>query len=126
MAAQLEHANITVEDPKKIAQELVGLFDWSIRWEGTALDNGYSVHVGNETSYLAVYSPASDLTERAHRYTRIGALNHIGVVVDDIAATEARVREMGYDPHSHADYEPGQRFYFEGPGEVEYEVVSYA
>jgi hypothetical protein len=37
-------------------------------------------------------------------------LNHIGVEVDDLDATEARVVAAGLKPFSHADYEPGRRF----------------
>ena len=53
-------------------------------------------------------------------------LNHIGVEVDDLDAPEARVIAAGLRPFSHADYEPGRRFYFLDPGGVEYEVVRYA
>jgi len=53
-------------------------------------------------------------------------LNHIGVQVDDLDATEARVIAAGLLPFSHADYEPGRRFYFLDPDGIEYEVVSYA
>ena len=37
-----------------------------------------------------------------------------------------RLRAMGYEPHSHADYEPGRRFYFDDEDGIEFEVVSYA
>ena len=124
--AYLEHANITVSDPKATAAVLHDLFDWQTRWEGEALAGGYTVHVGTETSYLALYAPKGRSEGPAARYTQVGALNHIGVVVDDIAAMERKVRDAGYVPHNHADYEPGKRFYFDGPDGVEYEVVSYA
>ena len=32
----------------------------------------------------------------------------------------------GYEPNSHQDYEPGERFYFEDHYGTKYEVVSYA
>ena len=54
-----------------------------------------------------------------------GSLNHIGVVVDDLNAVEARVVKAGYTPRSHADYEPGKRFYFDADDGIEVEVVSY-
>jgi catechol 2,3-dioxygenase-like lactoylglutathione lyase family enzyme len=53
-------------------------------------------------------------------------LNHVGVVVEDLDATEAKVRAAGFAPHSHADYEPGRRFYFHDRDGIEFEVVSYA
>ena len=124
--ARLEHANITVADPKAAAAELCALFDWHIRWEGEAIDHGYTVHVGSEDSYLAVYAPRSPAREtRESSYATRGGLNHIGVVVDDIDAAEARVRSAGYVPGNHANYEPGRRFYFDTRDGVEIEVVAY-
>ena len=42
-----------------------------------------------------------------------------------LAEAEARVTSAGYAPHSHADYEPGKRFYFDGPDGIEFELVQY-
>ena len=121
----LEHVNICVPDPRATATRLIDLFGWHTRWEGGAKDNGFTVHVGTDDSYLALYAPAYDLGPEPRRYTRVAGLNHIGVVVDDIDAVEARVKAAGYQPHSHGDYEPGLRFYFDGPDGIEFEVVSY-
>lgn len=123
----LEHANITVDDPKATAAVLHQIFGWKIRWEGSGLGGqGHSVHVGTDQSYLALYAPNGRMEGASRRYTWLGSLNHIGIVVEDIDEVEKKVTAAGYEPHSHADYEPGQRFYFEGPDGVEYEVVSYA
>ncbi|MEM9046211.1 MAG: VOC family protein [Pseudomonadota bacterium] len=123
--ARLEHVNITVTDPKAYADFLCKLFGWHVRWEGPGLAGaGYTVHVGTTSEYLAVYSQGAE-GEPVENYTVPGGLNHVGVVVDDLVLTEARVRELGYEPHSHADYEPGRRFYFMGPDEIEIEVVAY-
>lgn len=125
MQAKLEHVNITVPDARATAQFLQTLLGWETRWEGAALNDGYTVHVGDEGSYLALYSPKPALKGQAPRYDHSGSLNHIGIVVDDLKAVEDKVAALGYIPHSHADYEPGQRFYFDGPDGVEYEMVSY-
>lgn len=121
----LEHVNLTVSDPRKTAQMLEELFDWKIRWQGPAKDDGLTVHVGTEDSYLAVYSAGEAKDYAAPSYKTRGGLNHIGVVVDDIDATEKRVLKAGFEPHSHADYEPGRRFYFDDADGIEFEVVSY-
>ncbi len=121
----LEHINITVPDPKASAATLIALFGWHVRWEGAAMEDGYTVHVGDDDSYLALYAPAARPGDTPERYTRTGALNHVGVVVDDIAAAEKRVAAAGFVPHSHADYEPGRRFYFDGPDGIEFEVLQY-
>ena len=126
--AYLEHANITAPDPRKTAAMLSDLFGWHIRWEGAAINGGYTVHVGNDTGYLALYTgpggainqvPADD------SYVRVAGLNHIGVVVDDLNTAEAKVQSMGFTAHSHANYEPGARFYFHDADGIEFEVISY-
>ena len=38
---------------------------------------------------------------------------------------EAKVNKAGFKTHSHADYEPGRRFYFHDGDNIEFEVVSY-
>jgi catechol 2,3-dioxygenase-like lactoylglutathione lyase family enzyme len=125
-SAILEHVNITVSHPKQVAALLCQLFDWRIRWQGEAKSGGWSVHVGDDASYLALYAMGPAPKPAIDSYTTRGGLNHIGVVVTDLDTTEALVREAGFTPHSHADYEPGRRFYFDGPDGVEIEVVSYA
>jgi catechol 2,3-dioxygenase-like lactoylglutathione lyase family enzyme len=123
--ARLEHVNFTVTDPDATAQVLCDLFDWRVRWAGPAKDGGRSVHVGEAETYLAIYSPRKPLTAALNSYLSLGGLNHIGVVVDDLEVTESRVIAAGFTPHSHADYEPGRRFYFHDGNGVEIEVVSY-
>lgn len=122
---RLEHVNISVPDPRASAAMLSRLFGWHIRWEGKALGDGYTVHVGDNESYLALYSGMGELSEPGDSYRTRSGLNHIGVVVEDLAATEAQVKAAGYTPHNHADYEPGRRFYFDGPDGIEFEVVAY-
>lgn len=123
---QLEHANFTVADAKSAAAELCALFDWKIRWEGEAIHGGHTIHVGTDDSYVAVYTPKGPIGPSPDTYSTRGGLNHIAVVVDDLDAIEARVVKAGLKTHSHADYEPGRRFYFHTSDGVEIEVVCYA
>jgi len=126
--AHLEHLNVTVQDPKATAAMLCALFGWHIRWDGPAKDDGYSIHVGDAGSYLALYhgaQGAAGQTAAENTYATRGGLNHIGVVVADLDAVEAAVRAQGYTPHSHADYAPGRRFYFHEENGIEIEVVCY-
>ncbi len=126
-SASLEHINLTVSDPDKTAARLCKLFGWEIRWQGAAMNGGRTVHVGTDDAYLAVYGPRKPAAAPAETsYDTVGGMNHIGVVVDDLDAAEERVKEAGYKPHSHANYEPGRRFYFDDEDGVEFEVVSYA
>lgn len=123
---RLEHVNVTVSDARATADRLCALFGWHIRWEGASKGSGHTVHVGNDTDYVAVYTAPGKQEAGPVSYHQTGGLNHIGVVVDDLDAAEARVKALGYEPHSHADYEPGRRFYFHDPDGIEFEVVSYA
>lgn len=124
-AGMLEHVNVTVRDPQSVANILMDLFGWHIRWQGDAMSGaGKTIHVGTDAAYVAVYSQGGDDTV-GNTYKTPGALNHIGIVVDDLDATEAKVTAAGFTPHNHGDYEPGRRFYFGGPDGIEIEVVSY-
>ncbi|MGD2133858.1 MAG: VOC family protein [Maricaulaceae bacterium] len=125
-AASLEHVNLTVTDPRKTAQMLSDLFGWKIRWEGPAMSGGYTVHVGTEDAYLAVYAPPDSAPAAAESGVTTGGLNHVGVTVDDLDAAEQRVVKAGFEPVNHGDYEPGRRFYFYDADGIEFEVVSYA
>ena len=124
-AATLEHVNLTVPDAKKTAETLAKLFDWRIRWEGGSIYDGYSVHVGDETSYLALYTPPRPPEAGPQTHFVVKGLNHVGLTVGDLDAAEARVEAAGYAPRNHADYEPGRRFYFHDHDGIEWEVVSY-
>jgi len=123
--AFLEHINITVKDPAKTAKTLCDLFDWQVRWQGDAIHGGTAIHVGEEKSYIAIYTPACDLAPAVNTYETCGGVNHIAVVVDDLDTVEASVVAAGYEPVNHADYEPGRRFYFRDENQIEFEIVSY-
>lgn len=124
--AILEHVNMTVSDPDKTGQMLVDLFDWKIRWSGASLHNGRTVHVGNDDDYVALYArdQPRQLDENEN-YRIAGAINHLGILVSDLEATERRILDYGLKTHSHQTYEPGSRFYFHDHDGIEYEVLSY-
>ncbi|HEY0627514.1 MAG TPA: VOC family protein [Allosphingosinicella sp.] len=120
---RIEHVNLSVSDPERTARLMEQLFGWQIRWQGPARDGGRTIHVGSADHYLALYTGPGFAAEAC----AMGRpLNHVGVVVDDLEAVEARVAEAGLAPFNHADYEPGRRFYFLDHDGIEYEVVSYA
>lgn len=125
--AILEHVNLTVSDPDKTAEMLVQLFGWKVRWSGPSMNNGRSVHVGNDQDYVALYRTGQpNVLGENDKYGVAGAVNHLGILVDDLDAAEAKVLEYGIKTHSHQTYEPGSRFYFHDHDNIEYEVVSYA
>ncbi len=124
--ARIEHANLTVSDPDATAARLVELFDWRVRWSGAAKDAGYTVHVGTDHDYLALYTPSGAPSDATDAGKQINGLNHVGLVVDDLDDAERRVRASGLEPFNFGDYEPGRRFYFVDPDGVEFEIVSYS
>lgn len=125
--AILEHINLTVSDPDKTAEMLRDLFGWKIRWSGASLHNGRTVHVGNDDDYVALYSVgAPRALNENENYRLAGAVNHLGILVEDLDEAEKRVLGYGIKTHSHQTYEPGSRFYFHDHDGIEYEVVSYA
>jgi len=123
--AVLEHINVTVSNPKETAGLLERIFGWKTRWFGPSMGGGTTYHVGNKTSYLAVYSggKSQNISAPSHKY--INGLNHIAVVVNDLDATEQKVQLEGFETHNHGNYEPGRRFYFHDHDGIEYEVVAY-
>lgn len=119
---ELEHANLTVSDPERLSALLQKLAGWHERWRGPSAMGGWTIHVGSETGYLALYTDE----QPRDRFPKGAPLNHIGLLVDDLDAAEAIVTEAGLEPFNYADYEPGRRFYFFDWDGIEFEVVSYA
>ena len=117
----LEHANLTVSDPARSSALLQQLCGWHERWRGPSQLGGWTIHVGTERDYLALYTNEG----RGGPYAKGAPLNHIGLVVDDLDAAEAIVIAAGLVPFSHGDYDPGRRFYFFDWDGIEFEVVSY-
>jgi catechol 2,3-dioxygenase-like lactoylglutathione lyase family enzyme len=124
-APRIEHVNVTVTDPERTSDLMEALFGWRVRWRGPALNGGHTIHVGSDDHYVALYT-RRDAAYTAEDFGKGRPLNHIGIAVDDLDATEARVIAAGLIPFSHGDYEPGRRFYFLDPDGIEYEIVSYA
>lgn len=118
---QIEHANLTVSDIERSSALFQRLLDWHERWRGPARDGGETIHVGDATTYLALYT---DRRPRP-RFAKGEPLNHVGLLVDDLDAAEQVVIAAGLTPFNHDDYEPGRRFYFMDWDGIEFEVVSY-
>ena len=123
--ARLEHVNITVTDPKATAAWIGRVFGWKIRWEGPGMQTGYTVHIGDVDTYVALFSFQKQQEPKEDSYVTKGGLNHWAVVVDDLDAIEEMVKAEGFPTGNHSDYEPGRRFYFHDSDGIEIEVVQY-
>ena len=117
----LEHVNITVTDPKRSAKLFMDLCGWRIRWEGPSMAAGYTIHVGNDDTYLALYTnPAS-----RSGHPKGQPMSHVGILVENLDEAERVVTEAGFKSWGHDDYEPGRRFYFYDHDGIEFEVINY-
>lgn len=125
MPAMLEHTNFTVSNPDATAAWMSDVFGWHVRWSGEALSGGRSVHVGTDDQYVALYTPGDPAPNDYSNYGKVGGLNHVAVVTQDIEDMEDKVKNAGFQPGKHGDYEPGRRFYFHDGDGIEYEVVQY-
>lgn len=120
--ARLEHVNLTVSDNDRSARLLADLTGWSIRWRGATSQGGKTIHLGSADAYLALYQDGGDHAGQA----KGRPLNHVGLLVDDLAVARHKVEAHGLEPFGYGDYAPGQRFYFFDWDGIEFEVVSYA
>ena len=120
-SGQIEHANLTVTDPERSAALFEHLLGWRERWRGPSQSGGNTIHVGSDSTYLALYTHESV----AGGYRKGVPLNHVGFQVDDLAAAEQVVKDAGLEPFGHDDYDPGRRFYFFDWDGIEFEVGSY-
>ncbi|MFZ1744122.1 MAG: VOC family protein [Pontixanthobacter sp.] len=120
--ARIEHVNLTVTDPQRSAALLKELCGWHIRWEGPSMNNGYTIHIGSDDAYLALYSNV----DAKGGHGKGAPLNHVGLQVDDLDAAERIVLKAGLTTFNHSDYEPGPlSFYFFDWDGIEYEIVEY-
>lgn len=121
-SARLEHVNISVTNGPRTADLIARLTGWHRRWEGPSLDNGRSIHLGDEHAYVAIHTSP----RVAGGFVKSVPMNHIGFAVDDLAAAEKVVTEAGLVPFNHSTYDPGPRsFYFFDWDGIEWEIVCY-
>lgn len=119
---RLEHVNISVTDGERTAALLEKLTGWHRRWEGPSLDNGRSIHLGDEAAYVAIHTSP----RIKGSFVKSVPMNHIGIAVDDLAVAERTVADAGLEPFNHGAYNPGpSTFYFLDWDGIEWEVVSY-
>jgi len=124
--AAIEHVNLSASDPDQLAEQLCQLFDWQIRWSGAAMDNGYTVHVGGSSSYMAIYKNTKLIENPQRSHNTIHNLNHIGVVVKDLKTFRQRAEELGLSPFNDSEYGPCSSFYCYLADGLEIELISYS
>src|SRR3569623_309371 len=109
-SGEIEHANLTVTDPDRSAGLFERLLGWRERWRGPSQKGGSTIHVGSDSTYLALYTKGEAQKNQGAGYRKGMPLNHVGLLVDDLDAAEQVVIEAGLEPRGHDDNEPGRRF----------------
>jgi len=122
--ACLEHLNLTVDNPDQLAEIFCELFDWKIRWSGPSKDQGYTVHVGTDKRYIALYTNKKSVNAELG-YLSHGMVNHVGLVVNDADGMEQKILDRGFKTMSHNDYGVCRSFYFMADKTLEIEIVYY-
>ncbi len=122
--ACLEHINLNVANPDQLASMFCDLFDWKVRWSGPAKDDGYTVHVGSDRRYFALYTHPN-IQNNASSGLTLGATNHVGLVVNDLRKAEQKVLAKGIKTQNHRDYGVCSSFYFMADETLEIEIVCY-
>lgn len=127
MSARLDHANLIVRDLDGAIRFLQTAFpDFSVRGGGTSLDGGRWVHVGTDSTYVALSEATQDAVEPWHPYAGKPGLNHLGFEVDDADAVRDRLRAAGYRDSTVPNAHPARkRVYFLDDEGNDWEFVEY-
>ncbi len=120
---RLEHVNLTVADLERSIRFYSELLGWRVRWQGTTTSGRPAAHVGTDDVYLALFEGSGK--PPAWDYGAVG-FNHLGFVVDDLAAAKARLAALDAPVHSEQAYDPGDHLYFTDPDGYEVELTQYA
>ena len=126
---RIEHLNITVPDiDAALAFLVIVAPDFNVRKDVKSPERHRWVHVGNKQSYFALQEPHLDsLVPQSFQTTyKNYGLNHIGLVVDDLEATEERLIEQGYSRGIFAPEETyRKRAYFFDKAGFEWELTEF-
>lgn len=120
----LEHANITVNNIDKAVQFFSTAFP-HFKKRGGGESNGRDwIHFGDTTTYVALNT--SDEDKHIEKQYESTGINHLGFVVEDVAAIANRLENAGYKrsfPKQEEQFRIRDYFY-DGDGN-EYEFVQY-
>ena len=101
MQSYVEHANITVSDLDQTLQFFaLALPDFTVRKRWTIDDTEWA-HVGTDSSYVALNTPIDNSLLAPRDAPKLAGMtaegfNHVGFVVEDVAAVRDRVLEAGF------------------------------
>jgi catechol 2,3-dioxygenase-like lactoylglutathione lyase family enzyme len=125
MSARLEHANVTVGDvDAAIDFLLTAIPEFRVRGRGVGPEGKRWVHVGSDTSYIAINE--ADSEEELPSAAQWRGVNHLGFVVDDAEAVKRRLVAKGYREGYISELHPHRkRIYLHDRDDNEWEFVEY-
>lgn len=120
----LEHANITVND----LQEAVRFFQTAFphfKIRGGGNDRREWVHLGDDTTYIAINKAKENDLKAGKNYDKIG-INHLGFVVPNVEEIAKNLLDNGYKRDFPKEVEQFRiRDYFADADGNQYEFVQY-
>ncbi len=127
MGIRLEHANLIVRDVEAMLRFLSTAFpEFRIRGEGRNEAGVRWVHVGTESTYIALNESSKQPTRAWIPYAGEPGVNHLGYEVSDVDALRTRLKAAGYRESTVPNAHPHRRrVYFYDPEGNDWEFVEY-
>ena len=127
MGVRLEHANLCVRDVDRMAAFLRAAFpEFRVRGGGETILGSRWMHVGTDTTYIALQASLVEPTEEWVPYCQKPGTNHLGYEVDDVEALRARLLAADYSESTVPNRHPHRsRVYFHDPEGNDWEFVQY-
>ncbi len=120
----LEHANITVNDPKEAIKFFQTAFPhFKIRGGGNGMREW--IHLGDDDTYIAINQAKQSDLKADKNYDKIG-INHLGFVVQNVEKIANNLLSNGYKRDFPKEVEQFRiRDYFADADGNQYEFVQY-
>lgn len=127
MSNRLEHANLHVNNVDATLRFILTAFeDFAVRHDSGTDDPERWIHVGTDSTYLALYQASQPTALSREPYAGTAGFNHLGFEVEDAEALQERMIAAGYTESTLPNHHPGRkRIYFRDPDGNEWEFVQY-
>jgi len=127
MSTKLEHANLCVDDIDGMIKFLqTALPDFIIRHDETGIDGDRWVHIGNDTTYIALNNSTQKESSDWTPYSGKSGVNHLGYMVDNAEQVRSRLLAADYIESTIENNHPfRKRVYFYDHEGRDWEFVQY-
>jgi len=124
---RLEHANICVHDIDGMIKFLRTAFtEFKIRYDGIGSDGVRWVHVGTETTYIALEQVSMQSKNKWIPYSGKPGVNHLAYEVENVDIVRENLKSAGYKDTTILNNHPHRkRIYFNDPEGNDWEFVQY-